>query len=167
LRAVYEPAPRREALWISALEEEVARSQRWGSPLSLLLAELEDGERIASADLAGEASPVFGRFTQAVRGVLRRQDLLASEAPARVWVIARDTARPGARALADRIAAAVGELEPVRGAPLRVSVGLAVLGEDAHETSGLMEAAEEAAFAAAAGGEPVAECVPGDPPPET
>lgn len=162
LRAV-DPRPERsDALWVAALDDEVARSRRSGAALSLLLVELADGERIAGSELGPEA--VFGRFAQAVRGVLRRQDLLASEDQTRVWVIARDTARPGARALADRIATAVAELEPVRGAPLGVSVGLAVLGEDAHDCPGLLQAAEEAMFTAAAGGERVAECVPGDRP---
>jgi GGDEF domain-containing protein len=167
LRAVYptpSPAAREDALWVAALDEEITRSRRGGSPLSLLLVELEDGERIAESDLGGDAAAAFGRFAQAVRGVLRRQDLLASEAQTRVWVIARDTARPGARALADRIAGAVAGLEPHRGARLGVSVGLAVLGEDAHDCPGLLEAAEEAALTAAAGGERVAEYVRGDRP---
>jgi GGDEF domain-containing protein len=157
---------REDALWVAALDEEVTRSRRGGAPLSLLLVELADGERIAQSDLGGDAAAAFGRFAQAVRSVLRRQDLLASEAQTRVWVIARDTARPGAHALADRIAAAVAELEPHRGAPLEVGVGLAVLGEDAHDCPGLLEAAEEAAFAAAAVGERVAERVPRDRPDE-
>ena len=162
---VVDPTPhpgRSGALWVAALDDEVTRSRRSGSPLSLLLVELVDGERIAESELGPEAA--FGRFAQAVRSVLRRQDLLASEDQTRVWVIARDTARPGARALADRIAAAVAEVEPVRGAPLGASVGLAVLSEDAHDCPGLLQAAEEAMFTAAAGGERVAESVPGDRP---
>lgn len=162
---VVAPTPARrdpdEVLWVAALDEEVVRSRRSGGALSLLLVELEDGERIAHADLGGEAATAFGRFAQAVRSVLRRQDLLASEAQTRVWVIARDTARPGARALADRIAAAVGEAQPMHGAPLTVNVGLAVLGEDAHDCASLLAAAEEAALTAAAAGDRVAEYVPG------
>jgi GGDEF domain-containing protein len=160
LRPVSPGQNRDDVLWVAALDEEVARSRRSGGALSLLLVELEDGERIAQSELGGEAAAAFGRFPQAVRSVLRRQDLLASEAQTRVWVIARDTARPGARALADRIALAVGEVEPVRGAPLVVNVGLAVLGEDAHDCSTLLEAAEQAAFTAAAAGDRVAECGP-------
>ena len=160
LRPVSAGQDRDDVLWVAALDEEVARSRRSGGALSLLLVELEDGERIAQSELGGEGAAAFGRFPQAVRSVLRRQDLLASEAQTRVWVIARDTARPGARALADRIAAAVGEVEPVRGAPLAVNVGLAVLGEDAHDCSTLLEAAEQAAFTAAAAGDRVAECGP-------
>ena len=86
-----------------------------------------------------------------MRGVLRRQDLLASEDQTRVWVIARDTARR-APARWPSGSPGGGEVDPLRGAPLRVGVGLAVLGEDAHDCASLLEAAEEAAFAAAAGG---------------
>jgi GGDEF domain-containing protein len=171
LRPVFSATARRdrdEVLWVAALEEEVARSRRSGAGLSLLLVELEDGDRIAQSELGAEGAAAFGRFPQAVRSVLRRQDLLASEAQSRVWVIARDTARPGARALADRIAAAVSEVEGLHGAPLTVNVGLAVLGEDAHDCSSLLEAAEEAAFTAAAVGDRVAEYLPqsrsGEPP---
>jgi GGDEF domain-containing protein len=140
-----------EALWVAALEDEIMRSRRSGAPLSLLLAELEDSERLVAAERP-DRPPAFGRFAQALRGVMRRQDLLASEDAARAWVIARDTARPGATALADRVASAVGALEPVHGAPLKVSVGVAVLDEDAHDAASLLDAAEEACFAAAASG---------------
>lgn len=140
-----------EALWVAALEDEIVRSRRSGAPLSLLLAELEDRERLVASERPDRPA-AFGRFAQALRGVMRRQDLLASEDAARAWVIARDTARPGATALADRIAGAVGALEPVHGAPLKVSVGVAVLDEDAHDAGSLLDAAEEACFAAAASG---------------
>jgi GGDEF domain-containing protein len=161
--AAEQPAPaaatnpgRDDALWVAALEDEIVRSRRSGAPLSLLLAELDDSVRLTAAERGDRPAAAFGRFAQAVRTVLRRQDLLASEDAARAWVIARDTGRPGAAALADRIAAAVATLEPVQGAPLTVSVGLAVLDEDAHDAASLLEAAEEACFAAAASGTPVA-----------
>jgi GGDEF domain-containing protein len=140
---------------VAALEDEIVRSRRTGAPLCLLLAELDESGRLEASEHPERPTAAFGRFAQAVRGVLRRQDLLASEDAARAWVIARDTTRPGAAALADRIAAAVATLEPVHGAPLTVSVGLAVLDEDAHDAASLLEAAEEACFAAAASGAPV------------
>jgi hypothetical protein len=49
----------------------------------------------------------------------------------------------------------------MHGAPLTVNVGLAVLGEDAHDCASLLAAAEEAALTAAAAGDRVAEYVPG------
>lgn len=142
------PAAPGDALWIGALEDEIQRAAGTGS-LSLLLAELEDAERVAAVDPAGVA---FTDFTAAVRSAMRRQDILVCESTARAWIIARDTPRPGAFALGERIAHAVRGSTPWRGAPLGASVGVAVLGEDGRTSAELIEAAEEARFAAAARG---------------
>jgi GGDEF domain-containing protein len=99
-----------------------------------------------------EASATFGRFAQAVRTTVRRRDVLACETESRAWIIARDTGRAGAQALGWRIATNVPAEESWRGAPLTVSVGLAVLGEDGHSAATLIEAAEQTRFAAEASG---------------
>jgi GGDEF domain-containing protein len=154
------PAPVAAAgapLWQGALAEEVIRAERTGTPLSLLLVELEDAERLTAAEPAHEAAATFGRFAQAVRSVARRQDILACESEARAWVIARDTTRSGARTLAERIVGAVREAHPWRGAPLTVNLGLAVYGEDGRGAAALIESAEQAMFAAAASGNEVAD----------
>ena len=83
---------------------------------------------------------------------MRRQDILVCETDARAWIIARDTTRDGAYALGERIAAAVQAGRPSHGAPLSASVGIAVLGEDGRTSAELIEAAEEARFAAEARG---------------
>ncbi len=139
-------------LWVEALEDEIQAAKASFAPLSLLLAEMEDAERIAvsaGADRAGEA---FGEFALAVRRALRRQDILVQETSSRAWVIARGTARAGAHSLGARIAESVGETSSVGGSPLVASVGVAVLGEDGIDCAQLMEAAEEARFAASARG---------------
>lgn len=153
-----EPEP--PALWIGALEDEIRTST--GAPLALLLAELEDADRVivVEPDTAGRGA--FGDFARAVREVARRQDILVCETDARAWIIARDTGRTGAQALGTRIAAAVRAREPWRGAPLSASVGVAVLGEDGGSAAELIDAAEEARFAAAAEGLDVLRTVPGD-----
>jgi GGDEF domain-containing protein len=156
-----------EALWMGALQEEIQRSERFGTPLSLLLTELEDASRVLAVDTPDDATTTFGRFAQAVRGVARRQDILVCETEARAWVIARDTGRTGARALASRIVGAVRDAGQWRGAPMAASVGVVVLGEDGRTPGELIEAAEEAWFAAAAGGSGVAATQPAgrqDPP---
>jgi GGDEF domain-containing protein len=137
-------------LWVSALEDEIVRSP--GAPLSLLLAELEDAERVTAVEPRAEARAVFNRFAGAVRSAVRRQDLLVCESDARAWIIARDTARGGAYALGERIAAAVRSSASWHGAPLVASVGVAVFGEDGRTSGELIEAAEEARFGAAADG---------------
>ncbi len=141
-----EPSP---TLWVAALQDEIVGSS--GSALSLLLAEFEDAERVAAVEPSAEARATFDRFAAAVRSAARREDILVCESDARAWIIARNTDRAGARALGERIAAAV-RGAAWRGAPLAASVGVAVLGEDGRTSGELIDAAEEARFAAAAGG---------------
>jgi GGDEF domain-containing protein len=142
----------RQALWVGAFEEELERCERAGAQVALLLVGLEDADRVLAVEAPREASAMFGRFAQAVRDAVRRHDVLACESETRAWVIARDTGRAGAQALAGRIAAMVRATPEWRGAPLSVTVGVAVLGEDGRDSESLIEAAEEARFAAAASG---------------
>jgi two-component system cell cycle response regulator len=147
---------------VGALEEEIQRTG--GSPLSLLFAELEDADRVLAVESPSQAEATFSEFARAVRGAVRRQDILVCETGTRAWIIARDTGRAGAQALASRISTAVRDRQPWRGAPMLVSVGVGVLGEDGSTPSELIEAAEEARFAAAASGLDVLRVVPGDTP---
>ena len=141
-----------EQVWVGVLDRELTRAQRSGSPLSLLLLELEEAERVLAVEPPGEAAATFGRFAQTVRGVMRRQDILACESDVRAWIIARDTGRAGAQALAARTAGSVRMAQAWRGAPLTVSIGVAVLGEDGSGSDELIDSAEQAMLAAAAEG---------------
>lgn len=158
------PSPTPDALWVGALQEEIQRTS--DAPLSLLLAELEDADRVLAVDPETRGATTFSAFAQAVRGVVRRQDILVSETESRAWIIARDTSRPGAQALGARISAAVREAPPWRGAPMAASVGIAVLGEDGRTPQELMDSAEESRFAAAANGVDVIRPGPDEPSPE-
>jgi GGDEF domain-containing protein len=140
---------------IGALEEEIGRARHVGSPLSLVLIDLNDADRMMAVEQES-ARDTFDRFVQAVRSVVRGQDIVASESESRTWMIARDTGRADAIELASRAAEAVRAEEPWRGAPLTVSAGIAVLGEDGGDTASLIEAAEQAVFLAAASGIDVA-----------
>lgn len=139
-----------DPLWVSALNDEIRRTG--GSPLSLVLAELEDADRVIAVESPRASAATFGEFAKAVRGAVRRHDILVCETDARAWIIARDTGRNGAQALGSRISGAVRESQQWRGAPMIASVGVAVLGEDGRSPSELIEAAEEDRFAAAASG---------------
>jgi GGDEF domain-containing protein len=147
-------APPPDPLWLDALEEAVAHAE--GSSLSLLLVELDDAERVVATESAVAATAAFEHFAQAVRRAVRRHDILVSETDGRAWIIARDTKRAEAEALAERVAEAVGQGVAWRGAPLIASVGVAVLGENGATADELIDAAEEARFAAAASGTDVA-----------
>jgi GGDEF domain-containing protein len=143
---------RRDALWVGALRDEIVRAGRARVPLSLLLVELEEAEKMLAIEHHTQVSATFGRFAQAVRGAVRRRDVLVCETEIRAWIIARDTGRAGAQALGSRIATSVPGEESWRGAPLTVSVGVAVLGEDGHNAASLIDAAEQTRFAAEASG---------------
>jgi GGDEF domain-containing protein len=95
---------------------------------------------------------ILGRFAHAVRAAMRRKDILVSESDTRAWIVARDTGRIGAQALGARVVEALRAADWWRGAPLTVSVGVAVLSEDGRDRATLIDAAEEARFAAAASG---------------
>ncbi len=146
--------PTADALWVGALQEAIGRAN--GTPLSLLLVELDDAERVAATESAVTATAAFEHFAQAVRSAVRRHDILVSETDGRAWIIARETARVDAHALAARVAEAVGAGATWRGAPLIASVGVAVLGEDGRTADELIDTAEEARFAAAASGTDIA-----------
>jgi GGDEF domain-containing protein len=152
--APLEPAHDDE-LWVRALDEEIERSHGAGVALALLLVELEEADRIRTVEDTSEVGASFGAFAQAMRTALRRRDILACETDTRAWVVARDTMRAGAQSLGGRIAGAVQAAEPWRGAPLTVTVGVAVLGEDGQDREALMGAAEQDRFAASASGTPV------------
>ncbi|MFZ0976646.1 MAG: hypothetical protein WAN22_30780 [Solirubrobacteraceae bacterium] len=141
-----------DALWIGALRDEIVRAARARAPLTLLLVELDDADRLLAAEPRVQASATFGRFARAVRTALRHRDVLACETDSRAWIIARDTGRAGAQALGSRIVMAVPSEESWGRAPLTVSVGLAVLGEDGHNAASLIDAAEQMRFAAEASG---------------
>jgi GGDEF domain-containing protein len=132
-----------------------------------LLVELDDAERVTTIETEAEANLTLGEFVGAVRDVIRRQDILASESDTRAWIVARDTGRAGAEALGVAINEALRTRRPWRGAALMASVGVAVPGEDGATVGDLIDAAEQARFAAAAKGISVVRAVPDDRPQST
>jgi GGDEF domain-containing protein len=157
--AFQEPAGA-DPLWMSALADAVQSSGAAARPLSLLIVELEDGDRVLASASPEQADAALCEFIGALRHVVRRQDVLVWESDARARVIAAETSRAAAHALAARIAEAVGGTGGPGGAPLAASVGVAVLGEDGDTSSDLIEAAEEARFSASASGLEVSRSAP-------
>jgi diguanylate cyclase (GGDEF)-like protein len=138
-------------LWVEALERQLADGSRSGRRFALLLVELDSAERLrmAGADVAADA---FARVGRAVREHVRRADVVAHEDDGRVWVIAGDTGRGGASALALRIADAVEAAASLHGAALTASIGIAVYPDDGREAATLTAQAEEGMYTARAAG---------------
>ncbi len=132
------------------LEHEIALARGRGAPLALLLVELDELERLLAVE--GPEWAGFGVLRDAVCAALDTGDVVADADRRRSWVIAHGRDRADARALAERIVAAVRAGPDWRGAPPAVAVGIAVLGEDADGGRGLIHAAEEARYAAGAAG---------------
>ncbi len=138
--------------WVDVLDRQIDAARRGDKPLSLLQVELEDAERVLAVEPVDEARALFGRVALAVEDATRPQDVVAGEGNGRAWIVAPETDRGEAVALASRIDDAVRAIGEWRRSPLTVAIGIAVLGEDAPDRDGLIEAAEEARFAAAAEG---------------
>jgi GGDEF domain-containing protein len=145
------PTPGEAPLWLSALEQRLGRGGRPGEKTSLLLVELDGLERLRAASEDG-AADLLSRAAREIRRAVRREDLVAHEEDGRAWILATDTGRLAAEALARRIAEFVGHAASPHGAGLTASVGLAVHPEDGRDAGALAAYAEEEMLAARAAG---------------
>jgi GGDEF domain-containing protein len=138
--------------WPALLKEHVVHARRGGSAMALVLIELEDADRLIAVESAAEAEVVLAQFESVVRRTARPGDVVVTQPGGRAWVITVEASRPEAAELGSRLSRAVHALGPWRGAPLRATVGVAVLGEDAADAAGLIDVAEERRFEAGARG---------------
>jgi GGDEF domain-containing protein len=148
LATLSEPA----AAWPDSLEATIAQARSEGARLALLLAEPVDADRVLAVESAADSATVLATFREAVRHAAGPERQVLDDGDARAWVIALGADREQAVELGSQLAAAVRDAAPWRGAPLGASVGVAVLGADGDDAGTLIEAAEQAMFAAAAAG---------------
>ncbi len=109
------------------LATELAASLRHGRPVALLLADLDHFKAVNDrhGHLAGDE--VLRTTAAALRDTVRREDVLGRYGGEEFAVVARETALPGARALAERLRAAVERSRcPWEGQELRVTVSVGV-----------------------------------------
>lgn len=148
--------------WPGSLEEAIARAHADGASLSLVLAELGDADRMLAVEAADDCATLLAGFREAVHRSVGKAGQVLDDGETRAWVISPGAGSAQAGALAASIAAAVRERPHWRGAPLTATLGVAVLGSDGEDAGALIEAAEEAVFAAAAGGIEIARGEPED-----
>lgn len=131
---------------------EIAAAARHGRALSLLMVDVDLFRRVNEAHGQGAGDEALKMLAFVLRGAVRREDVLARHGGEEFVVIARETALPGGRALAERIRRAVqrsrfawqaAEDGPSAAIAVTVSVGVAELapGRTGRE---LVEAAERA-----------------------
>jgi diguanylate cyclase (GGDEF)-like protein len=134
-----------------AAEIEIVRSLRHAMPLSLLLLDIDHFKSINDrfGHPAGDA--VLRQFTTTTRRCLRREDLLGRIGGEEFGVLLPNTGAAGAAQLAERIRAAIADLDieiEGRRPSLQVSIGVATLGDDGTDWPVLMRRADDALYAA-------------------
>ena len=134
-----------------ALSAEVARTARHGTPLSLVLADLDDFKAVNDAHGHAAGDVVLREFADVLRSTLRESDIAGRWGGEEFLLLLPGTDAPGAVQLADRVRLALMErpLLAPDGAPLAVTCSFGVAqhrpGEDEEQ---LFAAADKALYRA-------------------
>lgn len=133
--------------WFQArLEEETARSRRYGHPLALLLFSFRNLEELAEKAGRQQGEVFLRRLAAVIRGEIRTPDVLAAFGDAGIAVLLPETSRSAAVAIRQRIVGRVLQLRP-SGPDMAdwrpdFLVGLAAYPEDGDSAGALTAAAE-------------------------
>jgi GGDEF domain-containing protein len=136
--------------WEVRLSDWIARAHERSSALALLMVELDDIDRLLAISSPEEVAAALESFETTVRSVQDRGEILVEGG--RAWLIVPGLSRARAWGLGAKLSSAVSAAYRWRGAPLSVSVGLAVLGQNGDDAASMIAAAEESRFAAQATG---------------
>lgn len=134
--------------WSAALDRRLTEGARLDERTAVLVAELDGLKRLR----ASGAPDTLERASTALVEELVGAGLAVHEAGGCAWAMAPRWGRGRAEALARRLADAVAAIQAPHGAPLCVSVGLAVHPDDGRDAGSLCAYAEEAMLAARAAG---------------
>jgi diguanylate cyclase (GGDEF)-like protein len=132
-------------------EDELARSKRHGLPLSLLLLDIDHFKLVNDqyGHAAGDAA--LRQFAMAVRRCLRREDVFGRLGGEEFCALLPNTAVGGATQLAERIRQSISNLAVDAGGhrlSLKVSIGVAALGQNSDSWHDLVNRADRAMYAA-------------------
>jgi GGDEF domain-containing protein len=140
----------------AAVVRRVERRAAEGGGFSLLAVEVDDAGRLLAADRGGAAARALSAASRAIRETAEGAGAGVAADGDRQWVLAAQDDAAGARDLGERLAAAVAAAAVLDGAPLEVSIGVAVWPRDARDAAALLAHADEGVFAARAAGVRVA-----------
>ena len=136
--------------WRPAIEKRLKRHAVDKLDFAVFAVEVDDLDRLlATGDEAAEAIELAER---AISATLRPGDVLVRERSGRYWIAAPETDELAARILGEQLSVAVGEAAEHHGAPLTVSIGIAVCPQHGTEPQDLAAHADEAVYAARAAG---------------
>jgi GGDEF domain-containing protein len=141
------PAAVEDPDWRVAVADHIAADRAF----ALLAIELDDAPRLLAADPDGAAAVALADAEAALREELRPGDVMQREHDGRMWVVAAGLRASGGRALAERLADAIGATV-LHGGSLTASIGLAAFPADGTGVGELEARADERLFAARAAG---------------
>jgi diguanylate cyclase (GGDEF)-like protein len=155
--AVHDPLTRlyNRRYFDARLSSELAFARRHGTPVALLLVDIDHFKHVNDAYGHPVGDLVLRRVAAALLSILRPEDVLARFGGEEFIVIARNVRRAGAESFAERVRRSIAELsfdEP--GLQLSVSVGVACgrPGLPLPNAEALVAAADEALYRAKAAG---------------
>jgi GGDEF domain-containing protein len=138
--------------WRAPIERRLERQLQDGRPFSVLTMEVDDLDRLLASATGREVVEAIEAAERAICNELRPADMLVRERLGRYWLTAPETDLATGRALGQRLADAVAAAAFHHGAPLALSIGLAVAPDDALDAELLAAHADEGLFAARAAG---------------
>ena len=124
------------------LPEELARHRRYGRQLALIIVDLDDFKRVNDELGHQYGDRVLQEVAGALMGSVRGHDVVVRHGGDEFSVIAPETGRPEAEALAERLRDSVGELS-ADGRNLGACTGCAVFPDDAETLNSLLHHADE------------------------
>jgi diguanylate cyclase (GGDEF)-like protein len=139
------------------LREEVARALRYGQPMSLLIADIDQFASV-NYDLGYQAGDeILRRIAMTLQESespdrVRTSDIVARYSGEEFVLLLPETAKPGALVKAARLRDAVALADMPSARKMSLSIGVACLPEDAADPEGLLTAAEAALRGAKRGG---------------
>ncbi len=137
------------------LEREVARSRRFGHPISLIILDVDDFKQINDQQGHMQGDIVLERVADVIREATRSIDVAARYGGDELALILVETGREGAGILGERL----GERMRSTQVPLReggsmgvtISVGVATIPDSAEDLDSLVDAADRALLASQEG----------------
>lgn len=138
-------------------EEEVERARRYQHPLSLLMLDLDDFKRYndTNGHIAGDLLLV--EVSKVLKRAVRKVDTAARYGGEEFSIILPDTKKKGAVIIAGRICQKIADYRfpnqsVMPKGKITVSIGVASLGDDSDNHSGLLDSADKALYRAKANG---------------
>lgn len=133
------------------LDEEIARAQRHGAALSLMLADVDHFKQYNDTWGHPAGDVVLQMLAQVLRRRTRASDFVARYGGEEFAILLTTTGRDSARRVAEQIRAAV-EATAFPERKVTISAGIASFGGSIRDRESLLRAADEALYAAKRGG---------------